>query len=213
MKFLIPTKKLYKITQSFGANFKKENGNWMYNPYHHGTDLRTRTPEYITGEGLPIVSAQGGKVITAKNSTTYGLYVIIEHVGDYKGFYTLYAHLSRIDVKEGDTVSPGWEIGLSGNTGQSTGAHLHFELRYGKNDVKHTVDPFNPKNEKNLVEAPEYEMVETLLDDWEDVAKNYALGNGLLNDWSNPHAPISQIRAAAMLERFETYFRKKYNIY
>ena len=66
-------------------------------------------------------------VNTNKNSSSYGYYCIISHGS---GYATLYAHQSRLPlVKVGDTVSKGQVIGYVGNTGNSYGAHLHFELR------------------------------------------------------------------------------------
>jgi murein DD-endopeptidase MepM/ murein hydrolase activator NlpD len=56
----------------------------------------------------------------------YGNYIVIDHGN---GFQTLYAHLSRIFVNVGDSVAQGTVIGLVGNTGNSTGPHLHFEIR------------------------------------------------------------------------------------
>lgn len=214
LKFLIPTGKLYKITQEYGANFKNEDGSWRYNPYHHGTDYRTKTPQHLTGEGLPILACQEGQVTKAYNSPTYGLCVQIAHTGKYKNFYSLYAHLSKIDVKAGDIVSPGWQLGLSGNTGASKGNHLHFELRAGEDDIKHVVNPQNPKDTKNLGDPPvDYMFCESLTDDWEEVAQAYAIENNLILDWKNPYLPISQVRFAEILRRFEIYIKKKYNIY
>jgi len=70
-------------------------------------------------------SAGDGVVIFAQNSGAYGNCVKVDH-GD--GIVTLYAHLSKITVKVGDTVSAGDEIGKIGSTGRSTGNHLHFEV-------------------------------------------------------------------------------------
>jgi murein DD-endopeptidase MepM/ murein hydrolase activator NlpD len=75
-----------------------------------------------------------GKVVHAGwNNQGYGNLVIVEN-GAYR---TYYAHLSSIPVSVGDTVRAGTTIGLSGNTGNSTGPHLHYEIR--KNNVP--VDP------------------------------------------------------------------------
>ena len=78
--------------------------------------------------GTPLKAVMDGTVSAAGSGTgerSYGLYVVIQHSG---GKSTLYAHMSRIQVKVGDTVVKGQIIGLSGNTGFSTGPHLHFEL-------------------------------------------------------------------------------------
>lgn len=93
------------------------------------------TPYVASHRGLDIVASQGtsvkaalaGRVIAAQEwDGPYGWYVIVQHGGD---FTTVYAHLSKIRVKEGDTVTQGQVVGEVGTTGQSTGPHLHFELR------------------------------------------------------------------------------------
>lgn len=83
--------------------------------------------------GTPVYAANAGTVIVAKPTGYnggYGSYVVIEHSN---GTQTLYAHLSKVSVAEGDTVTKGERIGSSGNTGRSTGPHLHFEVRGGLN--------------------------------------------------------------------------------
>jgi murein DD-endopeptidase MepM/ murein hydrolase activator NlpD len=80
--------------------------------------------------GTPVAAARAGRVTFAGASGTYGLRVDIDHGG---GVTTRYAHLNRINVRLGETVRAGQNIGASGNTGQSTGPHLHFEVR--KNGV------------------------------------------------------------------------------
>ena len=93
------------------------------NAFHGGTD--------ITGGGIygkPVYASRAGKVITAVTSDRgYGIYVLLDH-GD--GYSTLYAHMSARYVSTGDTVSQGQMIGRVGSTGNSTGPHLHFEVRY-----------------------------------------------------------------------------------
>lgn len=89
--------------------------------------------DFGVGIGSPIRAAQGGEVIVAKSSGWnggYGNYIVIKHKN---GVQTLYAHLSRVDVGVGATVAQGDGIGASGNSGKSTGPHLHFEVRGGKN--------------------------------------------------------------------------------
>lgn len=102
---------------------------WRFNntDFHTGVD--------ITGSGVhgaAVVAANTGTVIYTKTcpyngySYGYGTYIIVDHGG---GITTLYAHLSAIDVSVGDVVVMGQQIGKVGNTGWSTGAHLHFEVR------------------------------------------------------------------------------------
>ncbi len=76
--------------------------------------------------GSPVLAAAAGKVIIAKTGYNggYGTYVVMTHAD---GSQTLYAHLSKLNVVAGDTVSQGERIGSSGNTGRSTGPHLHYK--------------------------------------------------------------------------------------
>jgi murein DD-endopeptidase MepM/ murein hydrolase activator NlpD len=93
---------------------------------HNGVDL-------ASNYGSPILAAAAGKVVVAKVGGWgggYGNYVVIQHGN---GTQTLYAHMSEVLVQTGATVSKGQQIGKMGSTGRSTGVHLHFEVRGGKN--------------------------------------------------------------------------------
>ena len=76
--------------------------------------------------GADILAAESGTVILAASHYSYGNYVIIDHGG---GYATLYAHASALLVSAGDTVTRGQVIAKVGSTGNSTGPHLHFEVR------------------------------------------------------------------------------------
>jgi peptidoglycan hydrolase-like protein with peptidoglycan-binding domain len=77
--------------------------------------------------GTPVQAAAAGTVVTAGFAPDgYGRRVVVDDGG---GVTTIYAHLLRVDVALGETVAPGDEIGLVGSTGESTGPHLHFEVR------------------------------------------------------------------------------------
>lgn len=86
---------------------------------HNGTDFAVRV-------GTPIVAPADGVVEIAKYSRTAGYYLVIRHRGSYS---TVYMHNSKLLVKQGDNVKIGQVIARSGNTGISTGPHLHYELR------------------------------------------------------------------------------------
>lgn len=92
--------------------------------FHHGLDLRAPV-------GTPVYAAQAGVVTFAGwRNNIYGNFVIIDHGG---GLVTRYAHNSRVLVRRGQRVDKGSVIALSGNTGRSTGPHIHFEvMRNGK---------------------------------------------------------------------------------
>ena len=94
----------------------------LHGPYHTGVDWGCRV-------GTPVVAAAGGTVIRSTSSGYnggYGQVVIISHPN---GTQTIYAHLSQINVSVGTRVTQGQIIGATGNTGRSTGPHLHFETR------------------------------------------------------------------------------------
>jgi murein DD-endopeptidase MepM/ murein hydrolase activator NlpD len=78
--------------------------------------------------GTPIWAAKAGSVVVAGTQSGYGTTVVLDHGG---GMTTLYGHQSRLAVSVGQSVSQGQVIGYVGNTGRSTGPHLHFETRYG----------------------------------------------------------------------------------
>ena len=83
--------------------------------------------DFITDAGTPVVAAAGGVVQFAGFHPQYGSMVDIDHGND---LVTRYAHLSKVLVKEGDVLQRGRRIADSGNTGRSTGPHLHFEVRF-----------------------------------------------------------------------------------
>jgi murein DD-endopeptidase MepM/ murein hydrolase activator NlpD len=92
--------------------------------YHAGIDLANRV-------GTPITASQSGKITYVGFKGNYGRTVIVKH---QQGYSTLYGHLDRILVKRGQHVRQGEKIATMGNTGRSTGPHLHFEiLQYRKN--------------------------------------------------------------------------------
>lgn len=93
---------------------------------NNGVDIAALT-------GTPVLAAADGQIIVARNSGYnggYGDMIIIKHNGNIQ---TVYAHLSSVGVITGQYVSKGQMIGAVGNTGRSTGPHLHFEVRGAKN--------------------------------------------------------------------------------
>lgn len=93
-----------------------------------------------------ICAVASGTVVVAKaGSTGYGNYVVIQHLSDEgKRFYTLYGHMvdGSIAVAEGSEVKVGQVLGIMGSTGNSTGPHLHFEVRLNDNTSSNAVNPY-----------------------------------------------------------------------
>ncbi|MEN3013674.1 MAG: LysM peptidoglycan-binding domain-containing M23 family metallopeptidase [Endomicrobiia bacterium] len=114
-----------KVTSGFGLRTHPIFGVLKY---HEGIDLKQKY-------GAPVRAACDGKVIFAGWAEGYGKLVILKH---HKGYTTYYGHLSKIKVKVGSWVYKGQIIGNVGDTGWTTGPHLHFEIR--KNGI-----PINPK--------------------------------------------------------------------
>jgi murein DD-endopeptidase MepM/ murein hydrolase activator NlpD len=98
---------------------------WRRNPVTHRYAMHEGL-DFAAPAGTPILAASGGVVLDARHQAGYGNMVEIDH-GD--GLITRYAHASKLLVKPGEVVSRGQEIALVGSTGQSTGPHLHFEVR------------------------------------------------------------------------------------
>ncbi|MFD7713939.1 M23 family metallopeptidase [Streptomyces sp. NPDC059785] len=107
---------------TLSATFNQAGGMWAHK--HSGQDFAVPT-------GTEVVAAHGGTVVKAGGNgagdgPAYGNAIVIKHAN---GTYSQYAHLSRIDVKVGQVVTTGQHIALSGSTGNSSGPHLHFEIR------------------------------------------------------------------------------------
>lgn len=111
-----------KINSPFGYRINPVTGNYGL---HSGIDINAKS-------GDEIYAALGGEVIKSKYSSDYGNFVTINH-GD--GLISIYAHCSKRLVEVGDKVERGDLIALVGSTGQSTGPHLHFEVRVNGNRI------------------------------------------------------------------------------
>ena len=115
----------YWVTSKFG--YRKDPFN-KKNAGHKGVDLASRTGNKIQ------IKAKGRVVKVEHSNRGYGNSVIIDHGN---GFQTRYAHMNKIYVKKGDYLKIDATIGEVGNTGRSTGPHLHYEVLY----QGHPVDP------------------------------------------------------------------------
>ena len=123
-----------QISQGFGpSTFWFEPAYGQYPHFHTGIDL-------VEPFGSPVYAADDGVVaLVGSSSSGYGNYVVIAHSG---GLDTLYGHLSTALVKVGQAVNQGQPIGLEGSSGNSTGPHVHFELRINQRPVDPT--PYLP---------------------------------------------------------------------
>lgn len=97
--------------------------------FHRGYDL-------ACAEGTPVLAALDGTVTLARRSTSYGNYLRVHHAN---GEETLYAHLQYLFVRAGEAVRAGQVLGTAGQTGETTGPHLHFELLH--NGVRYDPTP------------------------------------------------------------------------
>lgn len=147
---------------------------------HYGTDIKV----YV---GDTIRAAFSGKIRVVDNERKgYGKYVIIRHPN---GLETLYGHMSKHLVKEDQMVRAGEPIGLGGNTGRSTGAHLHFETRF----LGQFIDPEKMFN---------FEAQDVLADYY--VYRSNGRGTLLAqNNMSGGEAEVSEAEEAAMLAKEE----------
>lgn len=125
MQLIKPFAGSYPITQKYGEKYTNEAG-------HNGID-------YGLPQGTPVLAAADGEVWKdGLDSTGYGNCVILKH--DWNAG-TVYAHLRNWNVIPGQKVKAGDIIGYSGNSGNSTGPHLHFEYRLKYDDWKSATDP------------------------------------------------------------------------
>lgn len=106
------------VSASVSTPYKASGSMWSLG-FHTGVD-------FSAPQGTPVKAVKAGTVVVATSGGSYGTHVVIKHS---EGVYTLYAHLSAKSVSVGASVTAGQQIGNVGSTGNSTGPHLHFELR------------------------------------------------------------------------------------
>lgn len=105
-----------RLVSGFGLRLDPLHPVWRM---HTGVD-------WSAPKGAPVVATEAGRIASAATDARYGKIVVIDH-GD--GLATAYAHLSRIDVREGDCVTSGAIVGAAGSTGLTTKTGVHFEVR------------------------------------------------------------------------------------
>ncbi|CAG4995476.1 hypothetical protein DYBT9275_01647 [Dyadobacter sp. CECT 9275] len=152
------------------SNFGYRWGRW-----HNGTDLDLDT-------GDSVRSTYDGMIrIVAWDGSGYGRFIVVRH---YNGLETLYGHLSKQLVESGQIVKAGEVIGLGGNTGRSTGSHLHYENRYEGN-------PFDPRNifdwEQKQIRSDHFMLTSEV---W-----NHLRGKSSKSEFESGDAPASYTRS------------------
>ncbi|WP_214793590.1 MULTISPECIES: M23 family metallopeptidase [unclassified Exiguobacterium] len=133
-KFMMPA--TGRLSQGYGA----ASGQFGYT-FHNGLDIAANV-------GTPIYAAAAGTVTDVKSGGPYGKHVFIEHEIDGQKWTTVYAHMHKIEVKKGQALLQGEAIGQIGNTGNSSGPHLHFEVHkgeyaYSSSSAGNTVNPMD----------------------------------------------------------------------
>jgi murein DD-endopeptidase MepM/ murein hydrolase activator NlpD len=112
---------------------------------HHGVEFynASGTPVLAAADGLVMVAGSDSQAIYAIFPNSYGNIIILKHRFPYvaETLYTVYGHLSEVEVQVGQTVHAGDEIGKVGATGAAIGSHLHFEVREGSNDFDSDRNP------------------------------------------------------------------------
>jgi len=116
---IFPVKKPIRITSGFGI---RTHPITKKRKRHKGIDI-------AKAKGTPVHASGNGVVIRKGYDSGYGIYIEIEHSGNFHSFY---AHLSKAIVNIGDTVNITQPIAYVGNTGRTTGSHLHYEVRKNK---------------------------------------------------------------------------------
>ncbi|MEV2210614.1 M23 family metallopeptidase [Streptomyces sp. NPDC050997] len=114
----------YQLSAGFGS------GGARWASRHTGQD-------FAVPIGTPVRAVGAGQVVKVSCGGAFGIEVVVEHVG---GYYSQYAHLAAVTVDQGEQVSPGQWIGQSGTSGNSSGPHLHFEVRVTP-EMGSAVDP------------------------------------------------------------------------
>lgn len=104
-------------TYELSAGFDSAGGRWSRR--HTGQD-------FAVGIGAPVRAVGTGRVVAVSCGGAFGIEVVVEHEG---GYYTQYAHLAAVTVDQGERVDTGQWVGQAGTSGNSTGPHLHFEVR------------------------------------------------------------------------------------
>lgn len=130
-----------RILSTYPYGGRWPGGTWV----HRGVDINAETGDPVVAVAPGVVLEAGGNLvnINGRMSDAYGIHVFMRLDQTFDGWsiYILYAHFSQVVVKAGDHVEGGQLLGLAGETGFTTGPHVHLEVRIGENDPSHTRNP------------------------------------------------------------------------
>ncbi len=132
------------VSNYYAPSQKHVTSDWGFRKwrYHYGIDLKVH-------RGDTVKCAFDGTVRITRRDRGYGFFIVVRHTN---GLETLYGHLNKILVKNNQEIKAGEALGMGGNTGRSTGYHLHFELRYLGNPINpNDIVDFNTHKVKNSV--------------------------------------------------------------
>ncbi len=194
-----------KITSPFGVRIHPVTKD---KSFHNGIDLACAigTKCLAIADGIVVASKVNGGGV----KTGYGYYMVVKH----NGFIALYAHLNRLGLPTGTIVKQGQQIADTGNTGTSTGPHLHFEIhdtdafdanffkRDANGKMKSSVDPVRFMVPEEVKPTPTPKPIEPQIDKpsaWADASWTKAFVKGVL-DGKNPQGNVTREMLAKVLD-------------
>lgn len=164
-----------RITSKFGYRIHPiDHVRRMHSGLDIVSDVGGKFPIYAVGGGRVVRSRQVARTGCKDNTWQWGQYVAVQQ---YDGKTVYYCHLSKRNVKAGEVISAGQQIGISGSTGYSTGIHLHFEVRNAKGVAINAADYLGIPNQVGSVKIPQLEPRESTDSTPESVEK-YTIPNG-----------------------------------
>lgn len=148
-----------RITSKFGYRIHPiDHVRRMHSGLDIVSDIGGKFPVYAVGGGQVVRSRQVAKIGCKDQTWQWGQYVAVRQ---YDGKTVYYCHLSKRNVKAGEVISAGQQIGISGSTGYSTGIHLHFEVRNAKGIAINAADYLGIPNQIGSVKIPQLEPRES----------------------------------------------------
>jgi hypothetical protein len=160
-----PLAKTFAVSQGFGENpdYYKQFGL----PGHEGVD-------YLSPVGSPVLSVANGKVLDVNSVGNYGLHITVGYADNHE---VIYCHLSRSDVKTGDLVGSGTPLGLSGNSGNVTGPHLHLTYKWLGHPYLNWPNDIQDPTQELLSVTPQGASVITSQEIADTIAFTYSVAN------------------------------------